>query len=144
MQVIDWIHRNEWTDYPPCVHPTIRAMAINFNDSAFYEERQQLLDLAPRIMGTQTKDQKVHRQLATFVIENLLDEEEKTNHRFHPRPKYWNNDALHYVGSYAPCDLHSLMEVLDEFDRITGRTADPEPIDWAPICQAMEVEVALT
>ena len=52
MQVIDWIDRNQWSDAPDCVHPVIRHLAIYVNDRVDDTERQRLLDLAPRMMGT--------------------------------------------------------------------------------------------
>ena len=66
MQVIDWIHRNQWTDRPPCVHPVIQRLAIRANDSLPDDQRQKLLDLAPRMMGTASEDTRLSVQLAVF------------------------------------------------------------------------------
>ena len=63
MQVIDWIHREEWTDAPPCVHPVIRHFAITVNDRSDDAERQRLLDLAPRMMNTAGGDEALTRKL---------------------------------------------------------------------------------
>lgn len=52
LQVIDWIHRGKWTDHPPCVLPVLGNAAIYANDVSDDEDRQKLLDLAPRLMNT--------------------------------------------------------------------------------------------
>ena len=72
MQVVDWIHRKEWTDSPPCVHPTIRAVAIKLNDTLDDRGRQKLLDLAPRMMGTNMGGKALSVRLALFCAESVL------------------------------------------------------------------------
>jgi len=71
LQVIDWIDRNQWTDRPVCVHPAIAKVAIRANDTLPDGERQKLLDLAPRIMGT-GGDKKLSVQLAVFCARQVL------------------------------------------------------------------------
>ena len=74
LQVIDWIDRNQWTDRPVCVHPAIAKVAIRANDTLPDGERQKLLDLAPRIMGTSCTggDKKLSVQLAVFCARQVL------------------------------------------------------------------------
>lgn len=64
MQVIDWIHRGGWSDHPECVNPTIRELAICANDALNDHDRQELLNLAPRIMGTRTTVTRTVREHA--------------------------------------------------------------------------------
>jgi len=52
LQVIDWIHRHEWTDDPDCVHPLLRGIAIGVNDLSADSDRQRLLGFTNRLMGT--------------------------------------------------------------------------------------------
>lgn len=106
MQVIDWIHRNEWTDNPPCVHPVLRRLAIAANDQLDDAGRQRLLALAPRLMGTASDDRELSVRLAASAA----------------------------TADGAIFDL--LLAVLDEHDRITGRTTEPE-INWTPVCEVM-------
>lgn len=72
LQVIDWIDRNQWTDHPTCVHRAIARVAIRANDTLPDGERQKLLDLAPRIMGTASDDKKLSVQLAVFSARYVL------------------------------------------------------------------------
>ena len=72
MQIIDWIDRNEWTDQPVCVHPVLRRLAIRANDSLDDAGRQKLLDLAPRLMNTNSDDKKLSVQLAVFCARDVL------------------------------------------------------------------------
>jgi len=214
MQVIDWINREEWTDRPLCVHPVIRALAININDSANDQERQKLLDLAPRMMNTASRDKQLSVKLAIFCAERVLHLfEEKCPNDDRPRKAieaaksgnaaayadaaakaayaadaadaaakaayaddaadaadaaakaaasaayaayadayaaYAAADAAAKAGAYADdaadaadaaakaaaaaddaAKLNLLTAVLDEYDRLTGRSATEE-IDWTP------------
>jgi len=187
MQVIDWINREEWTDRPPCVHPVIRALAININDSANDQERQKLLDLAPRMMNTASDDKQLSVRLAIFCAERVLHLfEEKYPDDDRPRKaieaaKSGNaaaadanaaNAAAANAAAYAAAaanaaaaaaayaadaanaaaaaaaaanaaayaadaanaanaKLNLLTAVLDEYDRLAGRSATEE-IDWTP------------
>jgi hypothetical protein len=72
MQVIDWISSNNWTDKPECVHPVLRSLAIRVNDSLGNNERQKLLDLAPRLMNTNATDNQLSVDLAIFCAEQVL------------------------------------------------------------------------
>ena len=153
MQVIDWINREEWTDNPPCVHPVIRHIAIAVNDSADDEGRQKLLDLAPRMMGTNRDDRQLSVDLAIFCAERVLPIfEAKYPNDDRPRKaieaaKNGNAaDAAVYAAyaAYAAAanaagvgaKFGLLVAILDEFDRLTGR-GTTEEIDWQPVVCVM-------
>jgi hypothetical protein len=72
LQVIDWVDRHQWTDSPPCVHPVLRKLAIYVNDRADDEQRQRLLELAPRLMGTASDDPRLAVLLAAFCARQVL------------------------------------------------------------------------
>ena len=72
MQVIDWVSTNGWTDQPECVHPVIRKAAIAANDELADEYRQKLLDLAPRLMGTNTGGYELTVRLAVWCARRVL------------------------------------------------------------------------
>ena len=147
MQVVDWIHRGQWTDSPPCVHPVIQRLAIVANDSLDDEGRQKLLDLAPRMMNTASEDRKLSVDLAIFCAESVLPIFEK-RYPGDVRPRMAIEaarggnaadaanaaDANAYKGS-ARLDL--LTAALDEYDHLTGRT-NVEDLDFAPVCKVMQ------
>lgn len=72
LQVIDFVDRGGWTDAPECVHPVLRAVAIQVNDSLDDADRQRLLDLVPRLMGTASDDRVLTVRLAVFCARQVL------------------------------------------------------------------------
>jgi len=108
MQVIDWIHHREWTEHPPCVLSLLREIAVEVNDSLDDVGRQKLLDLAPRLMGTSPCESWVSEALEQLWLDL-------------PEANY---------------NLDMLVKLLDEFDRLTGRTKTPE-LDFSGVCEVM-------
>jgi hypothetical protein len=216
MQVIDWIDRCEWTDVPTCVHPILRAAAINVNDALGDGERQKLLALAPRLMGTTSGDNKISLRLAVWCAEYVLPiftsrfpDDRRPQEAVAATKQYCEvadikvNVNAAYAAAYAAADVGSdyaagpayaaaqaayaaaqaayaayaaytacteiqaaeaaacavcdaaacaaraiandltgggylfLVELLDEYDRITSRVAAPDAIDWRPVCEVM-------
>jgi hypothetical protein len=72
MQVIDWISSHGWSDRPACVHPALRKAAIAVNDSLDDAGRQKLLELVPRLMGTNTGGKCLSLQLAVYAARQVL------------------------------------------------------------------------
>ena len=72
MQVVDWIHNGTWTDSPRCVHLGLRTLAINVNDTVDDGERQRLLDLAPRLIGTDTLTEEQSIRIITRLLRDKL------------------------------------------------------------------------
>lgn len=68
MQVVDWIHSGGWTDNPECVHPVFRNMSIVANDYLTDRNRQRLLDLVPRLMGTATSRYEGPLTLPAYIF----------------------------------------------------------------------------
>lgn len=140
LQVIDWIDRQMWTDTPPCVHPILRGIAITANDELEDEERQKLLDLAPRLMGTGICDHNVDRRLFDFLNEltgTSWDWEEITFIK--NAPDDVDLEEFGYVVAAKRRDdlLGLLTTALDKFDHITQREPQAEPIDFGPVCRVM-------
>lgn len=52
MEYVSFLAGEEWSDRPACVHPVIASMARSVNDSLGDDERQALLPLLARTMGT--------------------------------------------------------------------------------------------
>ena len=148
MQVIDWIHRESWTDVPPCVHPVLRGFAIEVNDAASDTQRQQLLDLAPRLMGTSGLSKEQDATLLAFISRTFFQEENDEGglDDFYGREDVWDGreDVWEDLGvdlSYRTGPTHDdrfrgLVTLLDEFDRLLGRNS-VEPIDFSPACKVM-------
>ena len=101
MQVIDWIDRNKWSDSPPCVHPVLRALAIRANDTLGDGERQRLLDLAPRLMGTASDDRVLAVRLAAWCARQVLPVYE-TAYPNDNRPRR----AIEAAEAWADCPCH--------------------------------------
>jgi len=197
MQVIDWIDRHEWSDDPPCVHPVIRSLAIHVNDNLPDDERQKLLDLAPRMMGTNTGDEALTRKLLGFLArwvypiyedwrrEAYYDdngavlacieaaergeaasekaaaaaraaraargargaggalameaagaaEAAKAAWAAKAAEAAWTAEAAE--AAKGDVGLVLLTDLLDHYDALTGRTHDPEPLDYTEVCEAM-------
>lgn len=116
LQVIDWIHRHEWTEQPPCVHPVLQKLALRANDGLPDGERQKLLDLVPRLIGTASGDNRVLTVRLVFCARYT---------------------ASHAAAAYATnASVYSLLATLDEYERLTGRTT-AEPVDLAPVARMM-------
>lgn len=157
MQVIDWIHRERWTDAPPCVHPVIRCLAIYVNDHADDETRQKLLDLAPRMMNTYSKDEALTRRLLGYLARQVYPIYEQwiaqsgyddkgsvlacieASEHGGAADAAWAAGAAGAAGAAkAAGALDLLVDLLDKYEELTGH-AD-EAIDWAPVMCAMKAE----
>ena len=52
MEYVSYLAGEEWSDSPACVHPVVASMARTVNDRLGDDERQTLLPLLARTMGT--------------------------------------------------------------------------------------------
>jgi len=126
MQVVDWVARNGWTDSPPCVHPTLRALAIAVNDSVMDEQRQRLLDMIPRLINT-----------------NLpLVEGASVLHALNDR---WADEMQQLVSDFPNANsanwpvrserlLMAFEGILDLYDELTGRPKPTGQVDLSALC----------
>jgi hypothetical protein len=125
MQVISWIaHNGAWSDTPLCVLPCLRDIAIEVNDAASDEERQRLLDLAPRLINTQIADPARRAQVGLALSERYLSLSNEL----------WDDDESI---SDSVVGVDGLSELLDLYDEITGRPKVTEPLDFSGVCAAM-------
>ena len=134
LQVIDWIDRGQWSDTPRCVLGPFRELAINCNDSLPDDERQQLLDLAPRLRGT------AHTALydrAGNVIRALTPEQEEFNKRASHWVQGWmsSHPAGDREDEYSYDYIRRLRDALDAFEQKFGKQKPMwfTEIDWQPI-----------
>lgn len=164
MQVIDWISTGGFSDRPSCVNPALQVIAIKTNDLSSDEDRQKLLDLAPRLMGTSEGGPEVHRALAEWAVSKARHASEARLSYDHPLVETatkWMTAARAETNSriitfdyecsaisYATVAFYAvggdaidfLCEALDEYDRLTGRTEKVEitPEQWAGVCEVMK------
>lgn len=163
MQVIDWLDNAGWTDNPECVHPVFRSLGIHLNDTLPDAERQMLLDLAPRLMGTNTGDGALTRKLLGYLarqVYGIYDEWAKRTgyddkgsvlacieaaeqgEAARAAEAAWAAEAARAAraaGAAEAAGAQLLVGCLDEYDRITGRgTVDPIPPEsFAAVCEVM-------
>jgi hypothetical protein len=102
MEYASFLAGEPWTDEPSCVLKVLNDFAMGVNDTATDAERQRLLVLLPRLMSTAAGGALVDHQLRLF--------------RSGIRARY-SNPWLAY--SYD-----NLVAMLDEYDRLTGRTSE--------------------
>lgn len=114
LQVIDWIDRATWTDEPRCVHPNLAELAVTANDDADDEDRQKMLDLIPRLMGTNTE---VEWGRVAAIAEALAKDRQ-----------LWNElDSFEY---------RYLVAHLDAYDIVTKRKKQ-KPVDLKPVARML-------
>jgi len=111
MQVIDWIHSGGWTDQPTCVHPILRGAAIKANDSLADDQRQGLLNLTSRLMGTNTGEGRV---LSRRLLEVIVDSVVETSPVLMKRVPHCAEAAALYKEICADPENQQLLHRLDE------------------------------
>lgn len=130
-----------WTDETPCVHPVLRYIAIWANDDSPDSERQSLLSLVPRLIGTGL-------DTVWASMPDMLNIQDPLSHKileaaeFEVKETHFGDEAgkLAYTlvrGSW----FDRLKAALDAYDEFTGRT-EPAPIPaekWDDLLKAMSV-----
>jgi hypothetical protein len=95
----------------------LRSLAVDVNDTLDDRERQKLLDLVPRLMGTAEVDKlgrSLHTERDQEIAAHLCD----------------------YDFSTHGCEvsLDCLIDMLDEYDRFTGRKSKSGLLDYSALC----------
>lgn len=146
VQIANWLYDPTlWTDEPHCVDYVLANAAIIVNDLVDDDHRRQLALLAPRLSGT-------HVPLAHVAIGASLDAWTKT----HPEPykmappvrevKRTENGEEWVIipvpGYVLTVDQQDAVDwlnsLVDEYDRLTGRTSEPLPIEkWDELRELM-------
>jgi hypothetical protein len=129
MQVVDWISTGGWSDTPRCVHMHIQAAAVIANDSETNEGRQKLLDLIPRMMGTNNQDLDVKLwDCINAFNTRWFGADWEARHK---------DDVTFGLPEYKAHHLTELLvKMLDVADKQLGRTKH-EPVDLTDVCAAM-------
>ena len=125
VQIANWLaDPTTWTDNPIHVHPVIAWWAIHVNDmvctAGSDENRRALALLAPRLIGT---------GIGTICRERFREPELKQWMDEHPlpiRPAYQFQGFAFVRNQDMQPLIQWLSDLLDEFDRVKGRTPTPE------------------
>jgi hypothetical protein len=68
MEYVSVLAGEPWTDRPKCTHQALATLAINVNDRLGDGDRQVLVPLIPRLIGTATDDPRVNVALAVYLL----------------------------------------------------------------------------
>jgi hypothetical protein len=76
MEYVSLLAGEMWTDEPKCTHPVLTDVARHVNDLLGDDQRQELLPLIPRLIGTADDSKTLPVQLAIWAVKQLLPWEE--------------------------------------------------------------------
>ena len=147
MEYVSYLAGEEWSDSPACVHPVVASMARTVNDRLGDDERQTLLPLLARTMGTAPTgtDEEQRRLSAALAVWSA----EQVTHQAQTAvtsaadaaaraaaacaataaAAHRTFAAAAYAGAAAADPSGLLSGLLDEYDRLTGRTERPALTD---------------
>lgn len=125
MELVSALADENWTDHPRTAHPALAQMMITINDHSYDMQRQEMLTLVPRLLGTNiAMDREIKAR-----FDRLYD-------------MIFNGAAPQ--GYYAP-SLNGMLpteylvrathQLLDEFDKRIGRA--PQKLDDQVLTQLM-------
>ena len=158
IEVAGYLWDGRWTDKHDCVHPVLREMGIRVNDSVSDSERQRLLvEVVPRIVGTAIEDETLNKRVSVHLalfcarkvshlntdprVQKALDAAQGWLNGTTSTEKCRANAAAAYASNAAESLLtvDFLIELLDEYDSVSGRT-DSFEVDqdsWRKVCEVM-------
>ena len=70
MELVSYLAKEPWSDHPACASESVTAFAIWINDSGDQSHRDQLLELAPKIVNT--RDWKKEAKRASIFADYAL------------------------------------------------------------------------
>lgn len=80
VQIAGWLNDgHSWTDRTPCVHPVLRDVAIELNDSIEDDnERRQIMRFAPRLIGTGVpgdydREMEIGLHIRTWAVSQAIE-----------------------------------------------------------------------
>jgi hypothetical protein len=147
MQIIDWIDRHGWSDSPPCVHSDLVGWAICANDNLDDAKRQQLLDLAPRLMGTVKAWRYGSSDLRDWIRVRSAQANNEIKHLQNQRKMRFDQDPhltklttfvldeLTHMEKIGEIALQCLLDLLDMIEAEFPR--EHEKIDYTEVCAVM-------
>lgn len=129
MEYASFLAGEEWSDTPSCTNTTLAFFAQDVNDTLDDEERQRLLPLLPRLMGTGGDSVTAGKAIAEAAREYVRHLMGHTNSSV----DYWAREAqdsnypayaARMSAREADLDLVDFLSALiDAYDKATGRTA---------------------
>jgi hypothetical protein len=124
MELASFLAGERWSDRPKCTHPVLAGIARLVNDYMTDEGRHRLLPLLPRYMGTTAG--RDDRRVADAL-------------------RAWMESYPHAVGMFggnAAGDdalLAYATGLVDEYDRLTGRSPVPAGLGEAELRRCTEL-----
>lgn len=64
MEFASYLAGEKWSDHPSCTHPSLALLARLVNDCTSDDDRSQLADLIPAVIGMTSDDQRVELRIA--------------------------------------------------------------------------------
>jgi hypothetical protein len=134
MEYASFITGDRWTDFPGCTNRVLAKAAQLVNDLTEDDERQQLLPLLPRLMGTTEDTSEIRRAMAVAALDwaercrargpryaEFLGE---AIHEFSSGQWEWAvREAIYTVSDATHGDLVAMLTaIIDAYDKATGRT----------------------
>lgn len=134
MEYASFLNGEAWTDAPSCTDHLLADAARYINDELDDEDRQRLLPLLPRLMGTAASSDRATQAIldaAAKFVEHLSGHEEhfvsSCAEAAQDRAAHGSTAAVseaHIATSGAGMDLVEFLSTLiDAYDKATGRTA---------------------
>lgn len=131
MEYASFLNGEAWTDAPSCTHPLLATVARLVNDALDDSERQRLLPLLPRLMGTTDPGhwQEI-REAGVGYVAHLIGNEtpgvtETAEYSALPHisaeAAVWEALIAVQLSGGDPVDY--LSTLIDAYDKATGRTA---------------------
>jgi hypothetical protein len=130
MEFASYLAGEEWSDHPRCAHPLLAAVSITVNDHISDDQRQRLLPLVTRVIGTSAwnNDRNVYEGMFDYANRHGVG----INPTFRMMPVSngtWSQIAVGLgIAAVSRVDadrVRFVTEMYDEFDRLAGRTPDP-------------------
>jgi hypothetical protein len=165
MEYVSFLAGESWSDRPDCTHPVLAAIARNVNDRLGDGQRQVLVPLIPRLLGTASDDRVLSVRLAIWCargVQHLVSEKDRgaceaavgAAEAWVDCPCEGHAKAARYAADAAAdaADVYAdaaaadaaadpvgfLTGLLDEYDRLTGRTR-PAPLSDADLARLTKV-----
>jgi hypothetical protein len=149
MEYVSWLAGEPWSDAPECVHPVLAAVSRRVNDRLGDDERQELKNLIPLVMGTtisdEEKSKRVSVRCATWAAREVLhlvrEQDRAVCEKAIEAAEGWlSGDVAHaaaYAAYVAAGDAlmpfyRGLIETFHEACRVEGveLATLPIPSDW--------------
>ena len=135
MEYASFLAGEEWTDMPSCTNPMLARAAQYANDELEDGERQSLLPLLPRLMGTGDHSDDANWAVAQAAADYVLPFVGSTQAGVDYYAGEAQRNRLRYSPRFVVLDAHTVISMtsrdfvpfitalIDAYDKAVGRTA---------------------